>query len=136
MVQVCIELATDLSIPLHHSKPPTLMSKFKLYLVLGLVGGGAILLAVFLLTIGRNIGQFFVGRNFAESQLKDYVANVIKGDINGSQCQAWDTDGNGYVSCTYTLVSQPGKPYAIECAAWGLDGFLNRGCRQTPLNRL
>ncbi len=112
------------------------MSKFKLYLVLGLVGGGAILLAVFLLTIGRNIGQFFVGRNFAESQLNDYVANVIKEDINGSQCQAWDTDGNGYVSCTYTLVSQPGKPFAIECAAWGLDGILNRGCRQAPLNRL
>jgi hypothetical protein len=112
------------------------MSKFKLFLLLGLVGGGAILLAVFLLTIGRNIGQFFVGRNFAESQLKDYVANVIKEPMNGSQCQAWDTDGNGYVSCTYTLVSQPGKPYAIECAAWGLDGILNRGCRQAPLNRI
>jgi hypothetical protein len=96
------------------------MSKFKLYLVLGLVGGGAILLAVFLLTIGRNIGQFFVGRKFAESQLNDYVANVIKEPMNG----------------TYTLVSQPGKPFAIECAAWGLDGILNRGCRQAPLNRL
>jgi hypothetical protein len=112
------------------------MSKFKLFLVLGLVGGGGILLAVFLLTIGRNIGQFFLGRNFAESQLKNYVANVIKEDINGSQCQAWDTDANGYVSCTYTLVSQPSRPYAIECAAWGLDGLFNRGCRQTPLNRL
>jgi hypothetical protein len=111
------------------------MSKFKLFLVLGLVGGGGILLLVFLLTIGRNIGQFFFGRNFAESQLKNYVANVIKQDINGSQCQAWDTDGNGYVSCTFTLVSQPSRPYAIECAAWGLDGLLNRGCRETPLNR-
>ena len=111
------------------------MSKLKLFLVLGLVGGGGILLAVFLLTIGRNIGQFFFGRNFAESQLNSYVANVIKEDINGSQCQAWDTDGNGYVSCTYTLVSQPSKPYAIECAAWGLDGLFNRGCRQSSLNR-
>ncbi len=111
------------------------MSKFKLFLILGLVGGGAIALMVLLLTVGRNIGQFFFGRSFAEGQLNSYVANVMKEDINGSQCQAWDTDGNGYVSCTYTLVSQPGRPYAIECAAWGLDGFLNRGCRQSQLSR-
>jgi hypothetical protein len=111
------------------------MNKVKLFLVLGLVGGGAIFSAIFLLTIGRNIGQFFFGRSFAESQLKSYVATVIREDINGSQCQTWDTDGNGYVSCTYTLVSQPSRPYAIECSAWGLDGFLNRGCKQTPLLR-
>ena len=111
------------------------MSKFKLFLILGLVGGGAIALMVLLLTVGRNIGQFLFGRSFAEGQLNSYVANVMKEDINGSQCQAWDTDGNGYVSCTYTLVSQPGRPYALECAAWGLDGFLNRGCRQSPLAR-
>jgi hypothetical protein len=111
------------------------MTKFKLFLVLGLLGGGAIALAVLLLTVGRNIGQFFFGRSFAESQLKSYVANVMKEDINGFQCQTWDTDGNGYVSCTYTLVSQPSRPYAIECSAWGLDGLLNRGCKQTPMIR-
>ncbi len=65
--------------------PSSLMSKFKLFLVLGLIGGGGILLSVFLLTIGRNIGQFFFGRNFAESQLNNYDAHVIKEDINGSQ---------------------------------------------------
>jgi hypothetical protein len=107
------------------------MNKFKLFLVLGILGGGAIALV----TIGRNIGQFFFGRSFAESQLKSYVANVMREDINGSQCQTWDTDGNGYVSCTYTLISQPGRPYPIECSAWGLDGFINRGCKQPPLLR-
>lgn len=111
------------------------MNKIKLYLILGAVGGGVILLAVLLLTVGRNVGQFFFGRSFAESQLKSYVANVMKEEVNGSQCQQWDTDGNGYVSCTYTLVSQPGRPYAIECSAWGLDGFLNKGCKPSAIIR-
>jgi hypothetical protein len=35
------------------------MSKFKLFLILGLIGGEAIALMVLLLTVGRNIGQFF-----------------------------------------------------------------------------
>jgi hypothetical protein len=111
------------------------MNKVKFFLILGVVGGGVILLAVLLLTIGRNVGQFFWGRNFAESQLQSYVANVMKEEVKGSQCQQWDTDGNGYVSCTYTLASQPGRPYAIECAAWGLDGFLNKGCKPSAIIR-
>jgi hypothetical protein len=47
IVQICIEFTADRSSPLHQQKPSTLMSKFKLFLVLGLIGGGGILLAVF-----------------------------------------------------------------------------------------
>ncbi|MEB3174251.1 MAG: hypothetical protein VKN60_03545 [Cyanobacteriota bacterium] len=105
------------------------LNKIKILIIVGLAGGALLLAAALLLTVGRNIGQFFFGRSFAEEQLSSYVANVMQEEVKGSQCQQWDTDSNGYVSCTYTLVSQPGKPYAIECAAWGLDGFLNRGCK-------
>lgn len=105
------------------------MNKVKLSLILVsaaiiLLGGGFALL-----TVGRVVGQFFFGRSFAESQLKDYVFSVLRQDLNGARCQAMDTDGNGYVSCDYTLVSHPEKTYSIECSAWGLDGFLNRGCK-------
>jgi hypothetical protein len=102
-------------------------SKLIFFLVVGgmVVIGGGIALA----TVGRSAGQFFFGRSFAESELRDYVASVLKQEINGVRCQAMDTDGNGYVSCDYTTVSQPEVTRSLECAAWGLDGFLNRGCR-------
>ncbi len=105
------------------------MNKIKLYAILGLMtavvlGGGIILL-----TAGKVVGQRFFGRNFAERQLEDYVSSVLKQDINGARCQAMDSDQNGYVSCDYTLVSAPENVQSIECAAWGLDGFFNRGCK-------
>jgi hypothetical protein len=105
------------------------MNKVKLSLILVsatviVLGGG-----LAFLTVGRVVGQFFFGRSFAESELKDYVSSVLKQEVNGSRCQAMDTDGNSYVSCDYTLVSNPEKTYSIECSAWGLDGFLNRGCK-------
>ena len=84
---------------------------------------------VIVLNVGRNLGQIFLGRSFAESQLRDYVASVLGEEINGASCQAMDSDSNGYVSCDYTVVSQPQKTRSIECASWGWDGLLNRGCR-------
>lgn len=101
--------------------------KFLLVLFLGTFVIVAV--STYLFTAGRTIGQYFFGRSFAESQLRDYVASVLKQEVNGSRCQAIDTDGNGYVSCDYTITSQPNSTRSIECAAWGLDGFLNRGCR-------
>jgi hypothetical protein len=100
-------------------------------LILLLVAGGIVVIGggLVLMTVGRTAGQFFFGRSFAESQLKDYVSSVLKQEVNGVRCQAMDTDGNGYVSCDYTLVSQPNVTRSLECSAWGLDGFLNRGCR-------
>ena len=105
------------------------MKNFKLYAILGGVGFGLIALSVVFLTVGRVAGQFLFGRSFAESQLKGYVSSVLKQEVNGARCQAMDTDNNGYVSCDYTLVSNPGVPQSIECSAWGLDGLLNRGCK-------
>ncbi len=89
-----------------------------------LLGGG-----LFLITAGKNIGQFFFGRGYAEGELKDYVATVLKQEVNGATCQNIDTDNNGYVSCDYTVVGSTAVTRSLECAAWGLNGFLNRGCK-------
>jgi hypothetical protein len=105
------------------------MNKVKLSVIL--ISASIILLAVSLvfLTVGKVVGQFFFGRSFAEGELNDYVSSVLKQEVNGARCQKMDTDGNSYVSCDYTLASDPEKTYSIECSAWGLDGFLNRGCK-------
>jgi hypothetical protein len=84
---------------------------------------------IFLVTVGRNIGEFFFGKSFAEGQLKEYVASVLNDEVNGVSCQAYDTDNNGYVACDYTTTKQPGATRSIDCAAWGISGFLNRGCK-------
>jgi hypothetical protein len=105
------------------------MRNFKLFFFLFLIGSITLGAGIILITVGRTVGQSMFGRGFAEGQVRDYVGAVLRQEINGVRCQAVDTDGNGYVSCDYTVVSQPSTPRSIECAAWGMDGFLNRGCR-------
>jgi hypothetical protein len=105
------------------------LKKGKLYMILGGSGLAIVIFSVFLMTAGRTIGQFFFGRGFAEGELRSYASKVLKQEINGASCQAMDTDGNGYVSCDYTTISNPNVTSSLECSAWGLDGFLNRGCK-------
>ena len=105
------------------------MNRTKIIIILVTLGvltlGGGILM----LTVGKSLGQFLFGRSFAEKELRGYVSSVLKEEINGARCQPVDSDGNGYVSCDYTLVSKPDETRSIECAAWGWSGFVNRGCR-------
>ena len=105
------------------------MRSIKLWLFLG--AGGLLFIAagILLITFGRNLGQFFFGSSFAETQVREYVTKVLDQEVKGASCQRFDTNNNGYVSCDYTTASAPGQPRSIECAAWGLDGFLNRGCK-------
>jgi hypothetical protein len=105
------------------------MKNAKLFIILALVGLFVAIAGGALVTVGKTIGQFFFGRNFAEDQLKTYVARVLNQEVNGVTCQGIDTDNNGYVSCDYSTTSSPNQVRTIECAAWGLDGFLNRGCK-------
>lgn len=103
--------------------------KFRIYLIVTsvilvfLVGTGV------LLTSGKAVGQSLFGKSFAEKELKNYVSSVLREPLNGVSCQPVDTDSNGYVSCDYTTVVDPETTHSIECSAWGLDGFLNRGCK-------
>jgi hypothetical protein len=93
-------------------------------LLLIVIGSG-----IFMLTAGKNIGQFFFGKGYAEGELKEYVASVLKDEVNGVSCQTYDTDNNGYVSCDYTTTKQQGVTRSLDCAVWGVGGFLNRGCK-------
>lgn len=86
----------------------------------------SIVLAILLgatLAIG---GSYFAGRGDAAESAKAWVAKWRPGA--SIECQARDTDGNGYVSCT---VGGDGAPIeAIECGVnrW-YHGFQTRGCR-------
>lgn len=72
----------------------------------------------------------------AQQQAMQY-ANFMYPNMNArAQCVEWDSDGDGYVSCTvvYDTKDGVGKD-AIECAAgWNLNGAINSGCR-TPKMR-
>ncbi len=103
--------------------------KVKFFLVLSGISFLTIVLGTYLITAGKTVGQSMFGRSFAEKQLQEYVAAVLKQEVNGARCQSVDTDGNGYVSCDYTTAARPDSPLSIECAAWGWDGFFNRGCK-------
>lgn len=105
------------------------MRSLKLWLFLAAGSVVFVIVGVLLITFGRNLGQFFFGRSFAEAQLREYVTTVLNEEVNGVNCQRFDTDGNHYVACDYTTASATDKVRSIECAAWGLDGFLNRGCK-------
>ena len=80
------------------------MNKTKLFLILFGVGFLAVVSSAFLVTAGRTVGQSMFGRSFAENQLRDYVATVLKQEVNGSRCQAVDTNKNG--STVQQLLSQ------------------------------
>ncbi|WP_287128627.1 hypothetical protein [Candidatus Cyanaurora vandensis] len=108
------------------------MNNAKSYLPALILGGIVVLVlgtGIFLVTAGRGVGQFFFGKSYAEGELRDYVSTVLKEDVRGASCQAFDTDDNGYVSCDYTVASQTNITRSIECAAWSVGGFFNRGCR-------
>ena len=104
-------------------------AKVKFFITLAFISFLTVVGGALLVTVGRNFGQFWFGRSFAESQLKEYVNKVLRQEINGVSCRNVDTDGNGYVSCDFTTTSDPNRTHSIECAAWGWDGFLNRGCK-------
>ncbi|MFM7447808.1 MAG: hypothetical protein ACKO24_04325 [Leptolyngbyaceae cyanobacterium] len=106
------------------------MNKTKFLLGLFLFGLIGVLLASFLLTAGKKVGQYFFGRSYAEGELRSYVEAVSKQQVNGVTCQPIDTDDNGYVACDYTTVAEPNRTQTLECAAWGWSGFFNRGCKQ------
>ncbi len=58
-----------------------------------------------------------------EEHARDYAVKMGMKPI-GVECMSYDTDGDGYVSCS---IAEEGKrPFAVECSAWG---SFNRGCR-------
>jgi hypothetical protein len=53
-------------------------------------------------------------------------------NITGINCMKYDSDGDGYVSCTLFLRDKP--PLAVDCAAHSFMSWRNSGCRlQKPI---
>lgn len=77
------------------------------------------ILGVFVLTIASNMAMY-VGadtvREHAEVEARDWTAAMYpEADSITTSCQALDTDGNGYVTCT---VLAGGEHLNLECYAW------------------
>lgn len=67
----------------------------------------------------------------AVHQANEYASGLGL-NIKGVQCANWDSDGDGYVSCTLAFADSDGSihPMAIECAAgFNMTGWMNDGCR-------
>lgn len=62
------------------------------------------------------------GNDNAENSARDW-AHGVQGST-GVKCTSYDTDGDGYVSCT--IFRESGDPLFVECGS-GL--MLNEGCR-------
>jgi len=74
----------------------------------------------------------------ATQQAKAYAAGMGYQDPR-VQCVSWDSDGDGYVSCTVSFTQPNGTigKDAVECAAgFNVMGAINDGCRtpKVPLN--
>ncbi len=65
----------------------------------------------------------------AEQEARDF-AKSLGMDLKGVQCNKHDTDGDGYVSCTFNLGD--GKVQTFECAGKNIIQD-NTGCREPKL---
>lgn len=67
----------------------------------------------------------------AQVQAQQYATGLGL-HVRGVQCANWDSDGDGYVSCTLAVADTDGNitPMAVECAAgFNMSGWMNDGCR-------
>jgi prepilin-type N-terminal cleavage/methylation domain-containing protein len=79
---------------------------------------------VVLLMAGAFISRCIPSGDQAEKDARKWAASMGY-DIQGMSCVNFDTDGDGYVSCTLN-VKGDAQPVAVECAA---STSLNSGCR-------
>ena len=103
-------------------------------------GGPTVKLWMFLLLIAAIIGflalqvygQYRADAAEAERYARDYIAKFHPDDtLHLLDCIGADTDGNGYVSCSYLLVGED-QPRQIECAGtwwWQPKGWFLEGCK-------
>jgi uncharacterized protein (UPF0333 family) len=67
-----------------------------------------------------------IGRIYIEKVYKEY-------SILGEICQGVDTDGNGYVSCTYRIgKSEIEKEVNLQCPTY-IKSFLGNECKATQM---
>lgn len=101
----------------------------------GSVFGGIV---VVLLLVGglvvcglKQTAQLGQNRNVAETELRRWAASLDI-PIHAGVCNDADSDGDGYVSCTYKIEGEPvGTTHQVECAAaWNFQ----HGCREPKIH--
>lgn len=68
-----------------------------------------------------------VNKESAQDNAKKF-AKELDLDVKKISCNNSDSDGDGYVSCTFAMKS--GAIEQFECASWGL----NSGCRRPKMS--
>jgi len=112
------------------------MSLVELMIVFAIVG---ILCAIVIGPVaGVGCGAGEGVKTDATQQAQQYAAGMGYQDPR-VQCVSWDSDGDGYVSCTVSFTQPNGTigKDAVECAAgFNVIGAINDGCRtpKVPLN--
>ena len=100
------------------------MKKFTIGTVI--VGFIALVAGIFALTIGGNVIATASGwhKESASKNAVNYIREMQM-DAKGFSCGNQDTDGDGYVSCSFNM--NDGSRVNLECAGWSLVG--TSGCR-------
>lgn len=95
---------------------------------LGVIGIG-LTLWFFALQWGRGVQA-----NRGEEKGVVYINNVYQGyTILGKLCQGVDTDGNGYVSCTFRIgKNETEKEINLQCPTF-IASFLGNDCKATQM---
>ena len=89
------------------------------------------ILILFIALTGCNTVYNLSGANKdkAEAEAREF-AESLGMDLKGVQCNKHDTDGDGYVSCTFNLGG--GHVQTFECAAKNVIQD-NTGCREPKI---
>jgi hypothetical protein len=88
----------------------------------------AVVVAVFLLMSVMIGSKCIDSESTATQEAENWARRMFPGKQAIVDCQGYDTDANGYVSCT---ISVDGRVQGIECAS---NWSLNNGCRIPILN--
>ena len=102
-------------------------TRLELTIVLGTVG------TVALIVLGFMFRSCASSRSTAEGEARAYAKSMDL-NIQGVSCMNRDTNGDGYVSCSLSVLEKNGvKVIPIECATrWS---FNNDGCKAPVLPR-
>lgn len=91
-----------------------------------------IVIAFVFICIILGIVGFFGGaagldNEYATRNAEVFIRNLDL-EVKSFQCNGIDSDGDGYVSCTFSMKN--GSTRQFECAGWS---FFNDGCREPKM---
>lgn len=92
-----------------------------------------VLIVLSVVAIIAIIGMLFLGgamgwnKESAEKNAQVFISG-LELDVDKLQCNGNDSDGDGYVSCTFKM--KDGSTRQYECVGWS---WFNEGCREPKM---